>query len=58
MVWVGLNSSPRWSMRYLLAVVFVIGSEAWQRLQHPGSIDGETVSVVAVLGLLINLVVA
>ena len=42
----------------MLAVVFVIGSEAWQRLRHPGSIDGATVSVVAVLGLLINLVVA
>jgi cobalt-zinc-cadmium efflux system protein len=42
----------------MLAVVFVIGSEAWQRLQHPGSINGATVSVVAVLGLLINLVVA
>ena len=39
----------------MLAVVFVIGSEAWQRLQHPGSIDGATVSIVAVLGLLINL---
>ncbi|WP_374681894.1 cation diffusion facilitator family transporter [Accumulibacter sp.] len=42
----------------MVAVVFVIGSEAWQRLQHPGSIDGATVSIVAVLGLLINLVVA
>ena len=42
----------------MLAVVFVIGSEAWQRLQHPGSIDGATVSVVAILGLLINLIVA
>jgi cobalt-zinc-cadmium efflux system protein len=42
----------------MVAVVFVIGSEAWQRLQHPGSINGATVSVVAVLGLLINLVVA
>ncbi|EXI87145.1 MAG: Cadmium, cobalt and zinc/H(+)-K(+) antiporter [Candidatus Accumulibacter regalis] len=42
----------------MVAVVFVIGSEAWQRLQHPGSINGATVSIVAVLGLLINLVVA
>ena len=42
----------------MLVVVFVIGHEAWQRLQHPGSIDGATVSVVAVIGLLINLVVA
>lgn len=42
----------------MLVVVFMIGSEAWQRLQSRGSIDGATVSVVAVLGLLINLVVA
>lgn len=42
----------------MLAVVFFIGSEAWQRLQHPGKIDGVTVSVVAVIGLLINLIVA
>jgi cobalt-zinc-cadmium efflux system protein len=42
----------------MLAVVFVIGSAAWQRLQNPGTIDGATVSVVAVLGLVINLVVA
>ena len=42
----------------MVAVVLVIGIEAWKRLQNPGSIDGATVSVVAVLGLLINLVVA
>jgi cobalt-zinc-cadmium efflux system protein len=42
----------------MVAVVLVIGTEAWHRLQNPGSIDGGTVSVVAVLGLLINLVVA
>ncbi len=42
----------------MLVVVFMIASEAWQRLQSPGSIDGATVSVVAVVGLLINLVVA
>jgi cobalt-zinc-cadmium efflux system protein len=42
----------------MVAVVFVIGVEAWHRLQNAGSIDGATVSVVAVLGLLINLVVA
>ncbi len=42
----------------MLVVVFMIASEAWQRLQNPGSIDGATVSVVAVIGLLINLLVA
>lgn len=42
----------------MLVVVFMIASEAWQRLQSPGSIDGATVSVVAVVGLLINLAVA
>ncbi|MDP3637653.1 MAG: cation diffusion facilitator family transporter [Azonexus sp.] len=42
----------------MLVVVFMIASEAWQRLQSPGSIDGATVSVVAVIGLLINIVVA
>ena len=42
----------------MVAVVFLIGFEAWKRLQNPGSIDGATVSVVAVVGLLINLVVA
>jgi cobalt-zinc-cadmium efflux system protein len=42
----------------MLVVVFMIASEAWQRLQSPGSIDGATVSVVATVGLLINLVVA
>lgn len=42
----------------MLAVVFVIAAEAWHRLQSPGQIDGATVSVVAVLGLVINLVVA
>ena len=42
----------------MVAVVLVIGIEAWKRLQNPGSIDGATVSVVAVVGLLINLVVA
>ena len=42
----------------MLVVVFMIASEAWQRLQSPGSIDGATVSIVAVVGFLINLVVA
>ena len=42
----------------MLAVVFGIGVEAWQRLQSPGSIDGATVGIVAILGLLVNLLVA
>lgn len=42
----------------MLVVVFMIATEAWHRLQSPGSIDGATVSLVAVIGLLINLVVA
>ena len=42
----------------MLVVVFMIASEAWQRLQNPGSVDGATVSIVAVVGLLINLLVA
>jgi cobalt-zinc-cadmium efflux system protein len=42
----------------MLAVVFVIGIEAWQRLQSPGQIDGAMVGAVAVVGLLVNLVVA
>lgn len=42
----------------MLAVVYLIGSEAWHRLQNPGSIDGATVSLVAMLGLLINLLIA
>jgi len=42
----------------MLVVVFMIASEAWQRLQSSGPIDGATVSVVAVIGLVINLAVA
>ncbi|MFA7293449.1 MAG: cation diffusion facilitator family transporter [Rhodocyclaceae bacterium] len=42
----------------MLVVVFFIASEAWQRLQHPGSIDGATVGVVAIVGLAVNLLVA
>jgi cobalt-zinc-cadmium efflux system protein len=42
----------------MLGVVFVIGVEAWQRLQAPGRIDGATVGVVALIGLAINLLVA
>ena len=42
----------------MLVVVFAIGIEAWRRLQSQGSIDGATVSVVAVIGLLVNLLVA
>ncbi len=42
----------------MLVVVFLIGWEAWQRLQSPALIDGATVGVVAVIGLAINLLVA
>lgn len=42
----------------MLVVVFFIGWEAWQRLQSPGLIDGATVGVVALMGLVINLAVA
>ena len=42
----------------MLVVVFLIGKEAWVRLQSPGTIDGGTVSFVALLGLAINLAVA
>lgn len=42
----------------MLAVVFGIGVEAWQRLQSPSSIDGATVGIVAIIGLLVNLLVA
>lgn len=42
----------------MLVVVFLIGLEAWQRLNNPTTIDGATVSVVAMLGLLVNLLVA
>lgn len=42
----------------MLVVVLVIGWAAWQRLQSPALIDGATVGVVAVIGLVINLLVA
>jgi cobalt-zinc-cadmium efflux system protein len=42
----------------MLVVVLGIAIEAWRRLHDQGSIDGATVSVVAVVGLLINLLVA
>jgi len=42
----------------MLVVVFFIGWEAWQRLQSPALIDGATVGVVALIGLVINLAVA
>lgn len=42
----------------MLAVVFMIGFEAWQRLNNPTPIDGATVSIVAIIGLLVNLLVA
>lgn len=42
----------------MLAVVFGIGMEAWKRMDAPGSIDGAFVGVVAVVGLMVNLLVA
>lgn len=42
----------------MLAVVAGIGIEAWARFTAPRAIDGTLVSVVAVLGLLVNLGVA
>ena len=42
----------------MLAVVFGIGMEAWSRFQTPRPVDGALVSVVAVVGLLVNLGVA
>lgn len=42
----------------MLVVVFLIGMEAWRRLQAPGQIDGAIVGGVAIAGLLVNLLVA
>jgi cobalt-zinc-cadmium efflux system protein len=42
----------------MLAVVVLIASEAWARLQAPRTIDGLAVSAVAAVGLLVNLLVA
>lgn len=42
----------------MLAVVFGIGMEAWSRFQTPRPVDGALVSLVAVVGLLVNLGVA
>jgi cobalt-zinc-cadmium efflux system protein len=42
----------------MLAVVVAIAAEAWERFGTPRAIDGPTVSVVAVVGLLVNLAVA
>jgi cobalt-zinc-cadmium efflux system protein len=42
----------------MLAVVFGIGMEAWSRFQTPRPVDGVMVSLVAVVGLLVNLGVA
>ena len=42
----------------MLVVVLGIAIEAWRRLHDQGQIDGATVSVVAVIGLLVNLLVA
>lgn len=42
----------------MLVVVFGIGSEAWSRFQTPRAVDGVLVSVVAIVGLGVNLLVA
>lgn len=42
----------------MLAVVVAIAAEAWARFGTPRAIDGPTVSGVAVVGLLVNLLVA
>jgi cobalt-zinc-cadmium efflux system protein len=42
----------------MLAVVFGIGMEAWSRFQSPHAIQGGLISVVAVIGLGVNLFVA
>jgi cobalt-zinc-cadmium efflux system protein len=42
----------------MLAVVVAIAAEAWERFGTPRAIDGPMVSVVAVVGLLVNLSVA
>lgn len=42
----------------MLAVVFGIGMEAWKRMDAPGQIDGALVGAVAVVGLMVNLLVA
>jgi cobalt-zinc-cadmium efflux system protein len=42
----------------MLAVVVAIAAEAWERFGTPRAIDGPTVSIVAVVGLLVNLSVA
>jgi cobalt-zinc-cadmium efflux system protein len=42
----------------MLAIVFAIGWEAWSRFAIPRPIDGALVSMVAVVGLLVNLGVA
>jgi len=42
----------------MLVVVLGIAIEAWRRLHDQGQIDGATVRVVAVIGLLVNLLVA
>jgi cobalt-zinc-cadmium efflux system protein len=42
----------------MLAVVAGIGMEAWSRFETPRPVDGAMVSVVATLGLLVNLGVA
>lgn len=42
----------------MLVLVALIAAEAWARLQAPRAVDGLTVTVVALLGLLVNLYIA
>lgn len=43
---------------FMLAVIAAIAVSAIQRLRFPGPVAGETVTVVAVIGLIVNLAVA
>jgi cobalt-zinc-cadmium efflux system protein len=42
----------------LWAIVFLVGAEAWRRLQQPPAVAGPGMVVVATLGLLVNVAVA
>jgi cobalt-zinc-cadmium efflux system protein len=42
----------------MIAIVVAISTAAVDRLMHPRPVEGETVTIVAVIGLLINLLVA
>ena len=43
---------------FMIAIVVAISTAAVDRLMHPRPVEGETVTIVAVIGLLINLLVA